>query len=325
MKKILIIDDDKDILFLLEKIIERCTDYTVVTVENGAQAQVWLGKNHWDLVITDVELPDCSGLSMVEQIRKHNPDAKVLMITGHHDTHTVIDALHLKVDAFLLKPFERNAFITQVKELVNTTKPSRSAKKILAIGAHPDDVEIGCGGTLLKHILAGDSVSVLTLSNGAQGGNPAVRAFEAQSASELMGADLTMCDLQDTQIQDGPETIGLIEAAINKVKPDLVYTHSRNDAHQDHRNVYQATLVAARAVASVACYQSPSATTEFRPSRFVDISDHLNKKLQLIECYQTQTDKCKYLQKSVIESTAAYWGRFANYKPVEPFEVVRSV
>ncbi len=325
MKKILLIDDDQDILFLLSKIIERHTGFFLSTAKDGKEAKSKLKNNNWDLVITDVNLPDCTGLEIVSYARQHNDLAKTLVITGDSDASIVIEALNLKVDSYLLKPFDSSQFLKRVNDLVNMSKQIIIPRKVLAIGAHPDDVEIGCGGTLLNHKNHGDEVSVLTLSNGEQGGNPSVRAYEARHASHKLGASLTLCDLIDTHITAGNETISVIEKVIAQIKPDLIYTHSKNDAHQDHRNVHKATMVAARTVSSIECYQSPSATIDFKPSRFVDISKQMERKMDLIQCYETQTNKCDYLKSSFIKANAEYWGRFANYSMVEPFEVIRSI
>ena len=72
--------------------------------------------------------------------------------------------------------------------------------------------------------------------------------------------------------RDGAETISIIEAAIRELHPTHVYTHSLEDTHQDHRAVHAASLVAARGVPNVYCYQTPSSTVEFKPHRFVDIT-----------------------------------------------------
>ncbi len=325
MKHILLIEDDKHLLNMLQLLIQRNTNFNLITAQNGVEAKALLNNRLWDVIITDLNLPDCTGLELVELIRAHNDLAKILMITGNNDTHNVIKALNLKVDAFLLKPFDNDGFIESIKKLADLNKNSIRPKKVLAIGAHPDDVEIGCGGTLLNHKNNGDHIFTLTLSNGEKGGASSVRSLEAQKASELLGSQLTLCDLADTKISSGTETISLIEQAIAKYQPDQIYTHSKNDNHQDHRNVFQATIVAARSIPCIECYQSPSANIDFKPSRFVDISQQMARKINLIKCYATQFGKCRYLKKSLIKANAEYWGRYANYSLVEPFEVIRSV
>ncbi|MBL4773773.1 MAG: hypothetical protein JKX98_09320 [Alcanivoracaceae bacterium] len=78
-------------------------------------------------------------------------------------------------------------------------------------------------------------------------------------------------------------------------------------------------------VKNLECYQSPSSTIDFKPSRFSDITQQLKQKIELIKCYASQYEKCRYLKQSLISSTAEYWGRFSTYGMVEPFEVIWSV
>jgi LmbE family N-acetylglucosaminyl deacetylase len=198
-----------------------------------------------------------------------------------------------------------------------------AGRRILAVGAHPDDVEIGAGATLLAHRAAGDEVFVLTLSTGERGGFAPVRAAESKAAAELLGAQLFLGDLPDTEISAGKTTIELIENVVRHVQPDLIYTHSTHDTHQDHRAVYEAVLVAARSVASIVSFQSPSTTVEFRPNRFVDVSAHIRRKLDLLACFASQHAIRDYLADDLVLSTARYWSRHAGVAYAEPFEVVR--
>ena len=196
------------------------------------------------------------------------------------------------------------------------------SETVLAIGAHPDDVEIGVAGTLLAHGASGHAVNILTLSRGAEGGATDLRVAESQAAAALLGARLFMEDLEDTRIASGHPTVGLIERVIDLVRPTIIYTHSIHDTHQDHRAVHEATMVAARRVPRISCYQAPSATVDFRPTRFVPIADHVDAKQRAIDAFATQADR-SYLQPEVIRSNSCYWGRFAHASHAEAFEVVR--
>ena len=118
-----------------------------------------------------------------------------------------------------------------------------------------------------------------------------MRTAEAQRAAALLGAKLEFGNLRDAHITEGVETIEIIEAAIRELRPTHVYTHCLEDTHQDHRAVHAASLVAARDVPNVYCYQSPSSTVEFRPNRFVDITEYMKAKLQAIGAYQSQVDR----------------------------------
>jgi len=102
-----------------------------------------------------------------------------------------------------------------------------------------------------------------------------------------------------------------------------MYTHSINDVHQDHRNTHSAAMVAARRVPYVLCFQSPSATIDFRPSRFVSIESVIDGKLEAIAAFASQASTRDYLDEGLLRATARYWARFGGGSAVEPFEVVR--
>jgi LmbE family N-acetylglucosaminyl deacetylase len=132
-----------------------------------------------------------------------------------------------------------------------------------------------------------------------------------------------MEDLEDTRIREGDPTVSIIERVIADVRPTILYTHSINDVHQDHRNTHSAAMVAARGVSYVLCFQSPSATISFRPSRYVSIEQTLDGKLEAIRAFASQTSTRDYLDETLLRATARYWARFGGGTAVEPFEVVR--
>jgi LmbE family N-acetylglucosaminyl deacetylase len=226
---------------------------------------------------------------------------------------------------FRRSPISYRAIFTVIP--AGPTTPSNpdvhARKRVLAIGAHPDDVELGCGGTLAKHRARGDEVRILTLSRGAVGGNADVRAREAQLAADMLGATLDFGDLPDAAIPDNIGTIQMIEAVIRAFAPTHVYTHSLQDTHQDHRTVHNATVVAARDVPQLYCYQSPSSTVDFRPQLFVDISAYIDTKLRLIDAHASQVQRRANVQGDLIVATARYWGRYAGYVLAEPLHIVR--
>ena len=139
MKHILLIEDDKNLLNMIRLLIQRNTCCKVVTAETGLDAKVLLSSKIWDLVITDINLPDCSGLELVGWIRAHNDFAKILMITGNDDSSVAIKALNLNVDAYLLKPFDINEFIETVNKLTSLNQNNFDYKKDVVISSHEDD------------------------------------------------------------------------------------------------------------------------------------------------------------------------------------------
>jgi LmbE family N-acetylglucosaminyl deacetylase len=323
--RILVVEDDPDTAELLVYMLSRRGGFEVSHAPEPTAALAMSESQTWDMVLTDVQMPGMSGLDLLDELRKRSPDLPVAVITAHASLDNAVRALRSKADEFLTKPVRPDHLITTATALVAKGRAARLARhrSVLAIGAHPDDVEIGAGGTLLSHREMGDEVSVLTLTQGARGGVESARAAEARRAADVLGATLYLEDLSDTRISEGDPTIGAIAKVVEEVRPAIIYTHSLHDLHQDHRNTHRAAMVAAREVARVYCLQSPSATVDFRPTRFVGIDEQLERKLAAIDCYGSQVEIRAYLEPDLIQSTARYWSRYSGSRYSEPFEVIR--
>lgn len=288
-----------------------------------AAAMQMMTERLWDLIVIDPAVP--GGLEFLKQLKSRNRWLATMVVTESQSPDFIQLVVQCRIDGLLFKPVVEVPFVNQALELAQESRTRRlqQQKRVLAIGAHPDDVEIGCGGALAKHNASGDVLHILTLSRGSAGGDVSVRVSEASKAAELLGAKLEIGNLRDAHISEGSETIELIQTAIQKFQPTHVYTHSFEDTHQDHRAAYTASLTAARSVPNVYCYQTPSSTVDFSPNRFVDISDFIGAKLSALACHKSQVDRMASLSDDVIVSTARYWGRYAGYGMAEPIRVVR--
>jgi LmbE family N-acetylglucosaminyl deacetylase len=196
---------------------------------------------------------------------------------------------------------------------------------VLAVGAHPDDVELGCGGTLALHKLNGDKVYLLVLTKGEASGDVEVREKECRMAADILGVDgLFFGGLEDTKVCDGRETIDVIEKVIDEVKPDIVYAPTHKDTHQDHRNTGYATLSAGRRCKMILLYEGASTQRDFTPQVFVDIekSFELKKKVTRVFGSQLNNHRGGYgLAVKGIEGLAKYRGYQAGVDVAEAFEV----
>ena len=323
--RILLVEDDPDQAQLLRRWLETAGGYDVVHASSGLEGETLLRSREWDIVVSDIELPGMSGLELLRVSKEVLPHAPTLLVTAHGKLEYALDAIRGRADDFLLKPLLRGSFLDKVAELIQRAATERAERRqvVVAIGAHPDDVEIGCGGILLRHRAQGDPVTVLTLTGGEHGGVATERMREARGAAEILDVELVLGSLQDTKVSEGRETISLIEETINRVKPTIVYTHSLQDGHQDHRNVHRATVVACREVPSIYCYQAPSGSVDFRPTKFIEVGEFVDRKVRAIGAYASQTVKRPYLRESLLRATTEFWGRFAQYGIAEPLEVVR--
>jgi LmbE family N-acetylglucosaminyl deacetylase len=197
---------------------------------------------------------------------------------------------------------------------------------ILAIGAHPDDVELGCGGLLLKAAKTGHNVFLYTLTTGSASGDPNERIKELKFSADYIGADASWIDnLEDTKLSLNSEMINHIEYIINKSRADIVYTHSPSDTHHDHRAVAEASIEAARLVNNVLSYEIP-VTKDFKPQVYYDISDVIEDKIRLINLFMTQKNKM-FLQSNAVKGLAQYRALQSrmdgSITSVEAFEVIK--
>lgn len=246
---ILVVEDDADVAAYLRIVLEKRGGFQVTHTIDPLEALRWLASSSVDLVLTDIELPGMTGLRMAAQIRDGDPHLPILVMTAHPSVDYAVTALRNQVDEFMLKPVPGRDLLAAVHRLVELGRSRRdkdAGTVVLAIGAHPDDVEIGVGGLLAAHRAAGDKVVILTLSRGARGGEVDSREHESLAAAEILGARLFLEDLEDTRISDVDPTVGIIERVVAEVSPTVVYTHSVHDRHQDHRAVHQAASVATR-------------------------------------------------------------------------------
>jgi two-component system response regulator HydG len=322
--RILLVDDDPALGGYLRRVL-RSGGFDVVHELDSEGALRRVQAEQWDLLITDIELPGMSGLELLGRVRELAPGLPVALLTGHPSVDYAVSALRGAAAEFLLKPVAAVDLLAKAGELIAAGRADRAQRRetVLAVGAHPDDVEIGAGGTLAAHSAAGDAVAILTLSRGAHGGDEAQRARESQEAADIIGARLFLRDLEDTHIPEGNPTIGLIEEVITEVGPTIAYTHSVHDLHQDHRNTHLAAMVACRRVNRVYCFQSPSATVDYHPNHFVTIDDYIGRKLKVIDAFGSQAGIRDYMEPELITSTARYWARYCDGTHAEPFETAR--
>jgi LmbE family N-acetylglucosaminyl deacetylase len=198
---------------------------------------------------------------------------------------------------------------------------------ILAIGPHPDDIEIGCGGTLIKYAKRGHNIFLMLITKGEKGGNTELRYEEQVKAAEIIGArDVFWAGFKDTELLDkGNEMIHTVERYIELTKPHFIFINFFDDTHQDHRAVNRSVLSATRYVKNVLFYEVPT-TNNFIPQVFVDISESLEKKIKALEAHESQVMKTNIEDLSIVElarSSANFRGIQGRVKYAEAFSPLR--
>ena len=186
-------------------------------------------------------------------------------------------------------------------------------KKILVIAAHPDDEVLGMGGTIAKLTQTGNEVYVLIVTDGSSSQyrdsdelNKIIedKKLETKACADVLGVKKVFYgELPDMKLDCTPHIVinQIIENTVNKLQPQIVYTHFWGDVNMDHQQVYKSTLVAVRPVMGqivkeLYCYRVPSSTewtpnkgdTMFMPNVFVDISDVAEQKYEAFAKYSTE-------------------------------------
>lgn len=318
--RVLLIDDDRVFGLWATKVLQSRGFY-IEHVLDPMSGLKHIEAEPWDMVITDVEMPRMSGLEFLERVRRLEPTLPVVVVTAHPTVDRAVAAMRQPATDFIHKPVTAEEFVAKVSSLVAQRKPTPAAGKqgVLAVGAHPGDVEIGAAGALLAHQSEGMAVTILTLAQ-APGGTGPESGPEGQQAAGALGTRLALDDLMSL---DSAGSAAALERAIADMRPAVLYTHSLHDDQPDHRSAHQAALAAARRIGRVYCFQSPSATMDFRPTRFVPIDDQLGGKLRAVGAFAGRDEVRAFLEPDQVTSTALYWGRFCQARHAEAFEVVR--
>jgi bacillithiol biosynthesis deacetylase BshB1 len=215
---------------------------------------------------------------------------------------------------------------------------------VLAIAAHRDDVELTCGGTLLKAVKAGHRTAIVDLTQGEMGtrGSAALRAEEASRAAEVLGCSAReTLGLPDAGVENSPATREALARVIRRFQPRIVIAPALEGRHPDHRVTAQlvrdACFVAGLAkVAPDVPKHRPHKVLHclayrqdfVRPTFVVDISDEFERKMEAVRCYGSQFDGAIQAGEvhptgeplyDVVTHYAAYYGSLIRTRYGEPY------
>lgn len=208
--------------------------------------------------------------------------------------------------------------------------------KILAIGAHLDDIEIAAGGTLAKAIENGHKVKVLIMSKsgytnkeGKTQRSDELAVKEGLNALHTLGIeDIQILNFPTKDIPFSSDVVNAIDICMSKYDPDMIFTHHPFDTHQAHEGVAKATIAAARRKNTVFFYEpiQPSGRSyvAFKPILYVDIESTIEKKIKSLRCHKSEYNK--FGAENWVEGVKSRCG-FRGYeigkKYAEAFEVLR--
>lgn len=224
--------------------------------------------------------------------------------------------------------------------------------KILVVAAHPDDEVLGLAGTIKKKTDNGDKAYCVILGEGMTSRGErredtpeeCVNTLHRQTlqAAKIVGFDeVYFSNLPDNRFDsvDLLDIIKIVDAYVQRIKPDVIYTHHYGDLNIDHRKTFEAVITACRPVGEycvreIYCFETPSSTewnfqygnNTFKPNVFVDIEATIKEKLAAMACYETELREYPHPRSlKALEVIAARWGTVVGKKYAEAFELIRKV
>ena len=210
--------------------------------------------------------------------------------------------------------------------------------KVLVVAAHPDDEVLGAGGTMAGHAENWDDIHTLIMTEGITGRGYTEGLKElkraAYRANNYLGASLDILLFPDNRMDslDLLDIVQAIEKEVEQFKPDIIYTHHKNDLNIDHRITYQAVITACRplpgsTVKKILCFEIPSSTewgAGFNPNYFIEIN--MERKLKALKAYESEMRDYPHPRSyRAVEHLAGWRGATVGMEAAEAFEVERII
>lgn len=203
---------------------------------------------------------------------------------------------------------------------------------VLGVGAHFDDLELACGGTLIKHVRNGDTVAMLVVTDSGYM-NPedvVIRTAETAlkeglKAVEIIGADLINLDYKTFYVPFDEKLTKKITQIVETRKIDTVYGHWVYDLHRDHQNAGKATLMASRHVPRYFMYRSNYYDVDqpFDGNFYSDVTDVMDKKIEVAKAHKSELERVRYAWLEFFKKQNENDGQKIGVKFAESFKVIR--
>jgi len=207
---------------------------------------------------------------------------------------------------------------------------------ILFVAAHPDDIEILCAGTLIRYAREGHSVTMAVFTSGNMGDAAitpeklaTIRENETRAAAKIIGANLIWANVVDEHVFPNEEQRRIMIDILREADPDLIFTHSPNDYHPDHRYVGQLvfdsyfqkglphipgqSLPACRFGMAQFYYMDNLGGIGFNPTEYVDISEVFEVKKEMLSCHKSQVLAMQQLANTDLLDMIEIQGRFRGF------------
>lgn len=298
-------------------------DFEIVLVQDGDQAITMLEQGEWALALVDLNLPGRDGIEVIREAGKLHPDLPVIAMTAYTGQVYHDQAYRVGAKYVLKKPFDLDELLSKVSEFIDmgaARKPTGAAS-VIAVGARPGDIEIGCAGSLIHHAESGQDVTILVIAGGSPDGSDCL-STAAQKAAEQLGAKLLFGDIVEPEGMNVQGAAKILLTLIEETNPSILYMPSENDREQNRINTFRVCTTAGSDVTELLAYEGPTSSMEYEPTVFRPVSSCLKAKMDAVSAYESCD--LKNVSRDYVMAAARYWSRFDDEPLVEPLEDVRA-
>lgn len=321
--RVLLVEDTMDQALLVKTALMQAGDFEIVLSYDGDQAIKLLEQSEWALALVDLNLPGKDGIEVIKEATRLHPDLPVIAMTAYTGQVYHDQAFRVGAKYVLKKPFEKDELLSKVAEFIDlgaARKPT-GPEAVIAVGARPGDIEIGCAGSLVHHVESGHDVTILVIAGGSLDGSDCL-SVAAQKAADDIGAKLVFGDVVEPKGMNIQEAAKVLHTLIDEMNPSVLYMPSENDREQNRINTFRVCTTTGSDVAQLLAYEGPTSSMAYEPTMFRPVSSSLKAKMDAVSAYE----KCKLknVSRDYVMAAARYWSRFDDEPLVEPLEDVRA-
>ncbi len=318
--RILFVEDAFDQALLVKAFLSSAGNYEVTHSQDGDSAAELIRNEKWDLFITDLNLPGMDGFELIRLCHKVSPDVPIMATTGYTGAHYQEEAFRSGASDLMTKPLDKEDFLNRVAKLVGgtgTTGPEAPA--VLAIGGLVGDAEMGCGGSLAEWAANGKAVYIVPIWGDEMDASGA-GLTGARAAASILGATAI---IDEVAMEDTGRRMTLVERLVEEHNPDILYMPTMDDDHPARREAFRIAKAVGSTVPLVLGYQTCTTGPDFRPGRYVDISEEMMVKMEALAAYHEAGAGRMDLAPRMAQAYARYWGRLNKFTEVEAFEILK--
>jgi len=318
LTEVLLVDDNPTDALLMKTAVERAGNFEITVATTGDEGEALIVSREWAFAIVDLMLPGSDGVEIIQAGREKFPDLPIMFVTASSNAGLIDAAFRAGANHHFTKPIDPEDVLDRIRAYTGPIDPEH-ALTVVAVGARPGDLEMGCGGILCKHRSEGHRIAIVNLAGG---GDPTSNLAEgARLSANLLDAQVLNMGDDTRHVADLDEATFALQEVFETSKPGVLYVPTVSSDRPSSVETHRVTLAIAETVPNILAYQDPGATVEFRPQILTDLSPQLERKLELVSYY----DKFALpnVSSDLAKATALYWGRFSDSVVVEPLEVIR--